>query len=332
MNRPLIFLALLVLPLASCSRAGTARPQLGLAMHSLDDADSAAIRKSLETQALDKVDLAIIDGQNQQAAENLQVDSLFRKGLGALAVDPVDGKALGDLIAKAKAGRVPVVFFDRKPSDEAMRSWDKLFFVSSSESDAGSAEGELLASYWKAAPGADRNKDGVLQFLVLASGQARPGGLDFGQLVEGLEARLGGLGIKAERLGEDAELGSGARALLAAYGSRVEALVCTDPASAQQAIEALTSPVWAKLRKTLPVVSLGSGQPSPTIAKLIKSGALLGAAYEDLESQGKAVFDLAYALARGRDPAKAGWHIVDAKYVWVPYVRYTNASPSITAP
>jgi methyl-galactoside transport system substrate-binding protein len=328
MNRTLPLLAVLILALASCSRGGAARPQLGLAVHSLDDSASAAIRKSLETQALDRADLAIVDGQNQQAAEDLQVDSLYRKGLGALAVDPVDGKSLASMIDKAKTERVPIVFFDRRPSDEAMRSWDKLFFVGSTDADAGTAEGEILASFWKANAAADRNKDGSIQFLILASDQ----GAELGQFLEGFTARLAALGLKSERLDAGADLAAGASALLAKFSDRVEALVCADPAAAQQALEALKAGSWPKSRKALPIVSLGSGKPSPAIVDAIKSGALLGAAYEDLEGEGKAVFDLAYALARGRDPSRAGWRIVDAKYVWVAYRKYTNLSPSLASP
>jgi len=44
----------------------------------------------------------------------------------------------------------------------------------------------------------------------------------------------------------------------------------------------------------------------------------------DAKNQGKATFDLAYALATGASPANAGWTMTDTKYVWVPYQKVTK--------
>jgi methyl-galactoside transport system substrate-binding protein len=330
MKRLPLVLASLLLVLASCSQAGKGRPQLGLAMRSLDDSFSAAIRKSLETQALDKADLAIVDGQNQQPAQDMQVGSLFQRGLGALAVDPVDALALGAIIGSAKARRVPIVFFDRRPTDEAMRSWDKLFFVGSREADGGAALAAILASHWKANPGDDRNKDGKVQILALGPDQDGP---EMAALVGAFVKALEDEGIQSDLLDPEGQGGQsgGVPALVAKYGERAEALLSGDPGSTLAAIEALKSAGYSKARKGIPVVGLGEGRPSAAIAEAIKAGTLLGAACVDLEGQGKAVFDLAYALARGRDPSKAGWRIDDVKFVWIPYKKYTSLSLLMTS-
>ena len=48
-------------------------------MHSFDDPESVAIRRVIETAALDKADLSIIDGQNQQSTQDKQIDSFFER-------------------------------------------------------------------------------------------------------------------------------------------------------------------------------------------------------------------------------------------------------------
>jgi methyl-galactoside transport system substrate-binding protein len=326
MKRIAFALAVVALVFASCSAAGKARPTLGLAMHSFDDAQSVAIRRVIETEALDKADLAIIDGQNQQSTQDKQVDSFFERKLGALAIDPVDGNAVLSLIGKAKERRTPIVFFDRKPSDEAMRSWDKLFFVGTREAEAGSAQGEMLAAYWKADPAADRNKDETLQFIALDGDR---GGPDAALLAENCARSLASVGIKSERLLSESN-GKSARertlALIAKYGSKIEAVICGDNISALGAIDAFKAAGYFKPRKNIPIVGLGEGDVTSAVADAISAGTLLGAAYGDAGSQGKAVFALSYALAKGADPAKAGWRIADAKYVWIPYKKYTKGS------
>jgi methyl-galactoside transport system substrate-binding protein len=323
MKRLVFVLAVVALILASCSVAGKAKPKLGLAMHSFDDPESVAIRRFIETAALDKADLSIIDGQNQQSTQDKQIDSFFERKIGALAIDPVDGNAVSSLIGKAKERRIPIVFFDRKPSDESMRSWDKLFFVGTREAEAGAAQGEMLAAFWNTEPSADRNKDGTLQFVALDGDR---GGPDSALLAENCVKSLGAVGIKSERLASESN-GKSARertaALIARYGDRIEAVICGDNISALGAIEAFKAAGYFKRGRHIPIVGLGEGDITSAVSDAILSGSLLGAAFADAGSQGKAVFDLAYSLAKGADPTKAGWRITDAKYVWIPYKEYS---------
>ncbi len=310
-----IVVAALLLFLPSCSQPAKTRPKIGIAMRSFDDLASVSMRGAIETAALDRAELTIIDGKNQQTTQDMQVASFFERRLGAIAVDPVEGDSLAALIGKAKSQQTPIVFFDRRPPDEAMRSWDKLFFVGTRESDAGTAQGELLAAYWKAEPLADRNRDGRLQYAVL---EGKAESADGGQLGEDCERALGSAGIKAQRLEVDA---TG----IAKNAGAIEALVCADPSAALSSIEALRAQGYFKGRKSLPIVVSGTGQPSPAILQALASGSLLGAAYSDTNRQGQAVVDLALALAKGTDPARTGWRISDAKYVWIPCRIYSSA-------
>jgi methyl-galactoside transport system substrate-binding protein len=58
----------------------------------------------------------------------------------------------------------------------------------------------------------------------------------------------------------------------------------------------------------------------------LEDGTLLGTVLNDANNQGKATFNLAYALAQGKTPSKenAGYDIADGKYVWVPYKKITK--------
>jgi methyl-galactoside transport system substrate-binding protein len=325
---PIVFIALALMA-ASCAPSNKAKPRLGLAMRSFDDPVSVVIRGTIETAALDKAELAIIDGQNQQSAQNLQIDSLFDTKLKAIAINPIDGFSLGPVIEKAKKNQVPIVFFGLEPSDEWMRSWDKLFFVGSRQTEAGTAQGEILSAYWKSGPAADRNKDGSLQYVSLT---AVPLGQDAGAQAEAATKAMNAAGIRTVMLASESAAGGDSAArrkmasLLGKYGDKIEAVICDDDETALGAIDALKAAGFDKGKKRMPVVGAGEGELPEAVAAALASGSLLGTAHTDTVSQGKAVFDLAYALARGASPARSGWRINDAKYVWVPWTKFTKGN------
>jgi ABC-type sugar transport system, periplasmic component len=300
--------AVFLLLLSACSDPKKTRPKIGVAMRSFDDPYSSALRRAIETEAVDKAELAVIDGQNQQSAQNLQVDSFFERKLAAIAVDPIDAKAMTDIVAKAKAKQIPVVFFDRLPSEEALRSWDKVFFVGVREADAGAAQGELLAEYWKAEPQADRNKDKAVQYVWLEDEEGSS------PRAEGFAKAMSAAGIKVEKLASGFD-----PAIALKLGDKVEAVVCADLASTLGMVDQLK----AKGKKGVAVVGAGAGEPSAALVEALKSHLIVGAAAADSESLGRATLDLANALARTEDPAKAGLSITDAKYVWIPCRKYT---------
>jgi len=316
---------------ASCAQSDKARPKIGLAMRSFDDSVSIVVRGTIETAALDRAELAIIDGQGQQSAQDKQTEAFFDKNIGAIAINPVDTASLGKIIDKAKAKKVPIVFFGLEPSDESMRSWDKLFFVGTRRADEGAAQGEILASYWKANPAADRNKDGTLQYVALT---AAPTGQDDGASADAAAKALNAAGIRTTLLGSEPAAGGiaaaqqKAAALLAKHGDKIEAFVCDDDETALGAVDALKAAGYFKGKKRMPVVGASAGEISEAVAAAIASGGLLGTAETDSASQAKAVFDLAYALAKGAASWRSGLKITDAKYVWVPCRKVTKDNPS----
>jgi methyl-galactoside transport system substrate-binding protein len=324
-----ITLVALALLAASCAQTDKAKPRIGLAMRALDDEASVVIRGAIETAALGRAELSVIDGQNQQSAQDMQLPALLQKKLGSMAINPVDGASLGSVIDKAKAAKVPIVFFGLEPSDEIMRSWDKLFFVGTRKAEAGAAQGEIVAAFWKSSPAADRNKDGLLQFAALSSSPTGPDSLS---QIEAAAKALGAAGVRSAMLASVRSTGGfeaarrKAAELVAEYGDRLEAVICDDDETALGAIEALKAAGYNKGKKRMPVVGAGEGEPTAAIAEALAEGQLIGTAVRDRSAQGRAVFDLAYALARNSAPAKSGWKVTDAKYVWVPCKKMTKES------
>jgi methyl-galactoside transport system substrate-binding protein len=107
-----------------------------------------------------------------------------------------------------------------------------------------------------------------------------------------LVSESGGGGIEAAR--------QKAAALIGKYGDKIEAFICDDDETALGAIEALKAAGYFKGKKRMPVVGAGGGEPSEAIASALASGSLLGTAERDRGGIGKAVFDLAYTLAKNK--------------------------------
>lgn len=350
-------LSLLALALiaASCSRADLAKPRIGLAPRSDEAAGLAAMGAmgaagnsadglprpqdgaepasdalaSFVAEAKDKAELEVARGLVLQSLRSGRGEALLDTKIKALAIDASGDFFMLPLVKQAKAERVPIVFFGLEPPRDIMRSWDKLFFVGTRRSEYGAAQGEIVADYWKATPSADRDKDHALQYISLAAeGEDRESDIQEDAAAKALAAA----GVPSVRLAqancedEAAAARKKSAALIAAYGDRIEAFLCRDDELALGAAEAVRAAGYAKGKRRIPVVGaeVSGGEASAAVLSAIESEAILGAAVRNGEAEGKAVFDVAAALARGKAPSSAGWRISDAKYVWVPCRKLTK--------
>jgi methyl-galactoside transport system substrate-binding protein len=137
-------------------------------------------------------------------------------------------------------------------------------------------------------------------------------------------------GIKVEKVAEDTGMwdrvkGQEKMAAFLAAHKNVEVVFANNDDMALGAIEALKAAGYFKDGKYMPVV--GVDATAPALAAL-KDGTLLGTVLNDAKNQGKATFNLAYALAQGKQPTDdtIGYKITDGRYVWVPYAKITKAN------
>ncbi|MDR1637949.1 MAG: galactose/glucose ABC transporter substrate-binding protein MglB [Treponema sp.] len=321
----LTVLGTLVFAAGAGQKGGTGgQPQIGVAIYKFDDTFMSYTRNAIEQNALGKAVVTTVDSQNAQPTQNDQVDQFISKKMNAIAINPVDRTAAGAIIDKAKAGNVPVVFFNREPFPEDMKKWDKVYYVGAKAEESGTMQGEIAAEYWKANPEADKNKDGVLQYIML---KGEPGHQDAELRTEFSIKAVQAAGIKVELLAEDTAMWDRPRAVekmdafWARFGDKIEVVFCNNDDMALGAIESLRKAGFFSGGKYLPVVGVDATAPA---LQALAEGTLLGTVLNDAQNQGKATFDLSYALASGAAVSSAGWPIVDGKYVWVPYQKVTR--------
>lgn len=306
------------------------KPKIGVAIYKFDDTFMTGVRNAISQAAEGKDEVDIVDSQNSQPTQNDKVDLFITKKVSSLAINPVDRTAAGVIIDKAKQANIPVVFFNREPMPEDMQKWDKVYYVGAKAEESGTISGQLLVDYWKAHPEADRNKDGVLQYVML---KGEPGHQDAELRTKFSIKAIEDAGIKVEKVAEDTAMWDRVKgqekmaAFLAANGDKIEAVLANNDDMALGAIEALKAAGYFKDNKYMPVVGVDATAPA---LKELEAGTLLGTVLNDAKNQGKATLNIADVLAKGQTPGKdnTGYDITDGKYVWVPYKKITKENMS----
>jgi methyl-galactoside transport system substrate-binding protein len=320
----LVLAVLCAIMFIGCARGGSAQPTIGVAIYKFGDTFMSYTRNAIETSAKGKALVSTVDSQNTQTTQNDQVDQFIAKKMKSIAINPVDRTAAGTIIDKAMAGKTPVVFFNREPFPKDMSKWDQVYYVGAKAEESGTMQGEILAEYWKAHPEMDKNKDGVLQYILLTG---EPRHQDAELRTEYSRRALEDAGIELQLLAFDTAMWDRPKAVekmdafIARYGEQIEAVLCNNDDMALGVIESLRKAGYFTGDKYIPVVGVDATAPA---LQALAEGTLLGTVLNDAQNQGKATFDIAYALATGADPANTGWIISDGKYVWVPYQKVTQ--------
>ncbi|QJC51316.1 galactose/glucose ABC transporter substrate-binding protein MglB [Paenibacillus albicereus] len=303
--------------------SGGDQPKIGVAIYKFDDTFMTGVRNAMTAAAEGKAKLDIVDSQNAQPTQNEKVDLFISKKYKALAINAVDRTAAGVIIDKAQAADIPVVFLNREPVAEDMNKWDKVYYVGAKAEESGTLSGQIIADYWKANPEADKNKDGVLQYVML---QGEPGHQDAELRTKYSIQAIEDAGIKVEKLEQDTAMWDRVKgqdkmqAWLAARGDNIEAVLANNDDMALGAIEALKAAGYFTGDKFMPVVGVDATAPA---IQALQDGTLLGTVLNDAKNQGGATVALAAALAKGETPTKenTGYDITDGKYVWIAYKK-----------
>ncbi len=304
---------------------GASKIEIGCAIYKFDDTFMTGVRNAIAEAAKDKAKVDIVDSQNSQSTQNDRVDMFITKKMNALAINPVDRTAAGVIVEKAKKVNIPVVFFNKEPLPEDMQRWDKVYYVGARAEESGTMSGQIVVDYWKSHPEADKNGDGVLQYIMI---KGEPGHQDAELRTEFSIKAVTDAGIPVEKLAEDTGFWNRVQgqekmaAFLAAHGDKIEAVFANNDDMALGAIEALKAAGYFKDGKFMPVVGVDATAPA---IQALKDGTLLGTVLNDAVNQGRATFNLSYLLAQGETPTSenSGYEISEGKYVWVPYQMVT---------
>ena len=303
---------------------------VGACIYKFDDTFMTGVRNNMKAE-MDKIggELEITDSQNRQPLQNDQVDAYIAKGANVVIVNPVDRTAALPLMEKAKAAGIPIVFINREPEAEVMQAYDKIWYDGAKAEESGTQSGELIVDYFKKNAGADKNKDGKIQYIMLRGEQGHQDAVL--RTEYSIKAMKDG-GFELEELGSDTanwdkvQATDKMKGFISAVGiERIEAVLANNDDMALGAIEALKAEGYnmGDPAKYIPVVGVDATAPA---LEAMSKGEMLGTVLNDAANQGKAAVQVAVAAAMGKEVNKetTGYEVTDGKYIWVPYRKVTS--------
>ena len=309
----------------SAPAAPAGKITIGASIRKYDDTYLTEQRNNMKVKG-DELGVTIdfTDSKADQTTQNNNIDMYITKGYNALAINMQERSAADVVIEKAKAAAIPVVFFNTEPFAEAMALWDNVYYVGAKAEESGLMQGQAMVDYWKKTPAADKNGDGVIQYVII---MGEPGHQDAELRSEYCVKAMTDAGLKVEEVAKDTAMwdrvkGQDKMATFLAAHDNIEAVFCNNDDMALGAIEALKAQGYFTGDKFMPVFGVDATEPGK---EAIKDGTMLATSLNDAKNQGYAVVQLCDLLAKGEAPTSESLgYTMDGQYVWIPYVSVTK--------
>lgn len=309
------------------SGSGDAK-KVGVLIYKFDDTYVSSVRQALE--ALDKddanIELVMQDGQDNQGMQNDQLDNLISQKVSALLVNIVDIGAAQNVIDKAKAADIPVIFFNREPDKDVLKQYEKARFVGTKPEEAGVIQGEMMAELFADAK-YDRNGDGMINYVLLHGGTDNPEAVARSEFsVKTMNEK----GIKTDELAMQIASWDNEKAKNAMDGwlqkdeANIDLVIANNDGMASGAISSLKAIGYnmGDDTKYIPVFGVDATEEAKV---LIKEKAMAGTVMQDGAGMAKALFALGMNAANGKDFIDGTSYKYDDSEISVriPYQAYT---------
>lgn len=276
-------------------------PKVGVAIYKYDDEFMSYVRNSMENDAYGRVALNMNDSQNDQNIQLKQVDEMISMGVRALAINLVDPKAAQAVLNKAKAAKLPIIFFNKEPAAAVLNSYDNAWFVGTDSKESGILQGKMIVDLWnKNKLKWDKNHDGKLTYVLL---MGEPGHPDAVARTKYALDEIRKAGIPVQELAEATAMWDSAKAKdkmdgwISEFNDRIEFVISNNDDMALGALDSLEKAGYLTGNKFIPVVGIDA---IPDAVKKIKDGSMAGTVLNDANNQAKAIIDLATNAASGK--------------------------------
>lgn len=332
---------------------------IGVFYYTYADTYIASVRTALDKKLDDMgVKYQDYDGNNNQTTQNEQIDTAIQTGANLLIVNIVtsgSNDASTQIIDKAKAADVPVIFFNRAVEDEKseegtiLGSYEKCAFVGTDAPEAGHMQGEMIGDYVvENFDTVDLNGDGKISYAMFMGQLGNAEAIYRTQFaVEDANKKLEDAGKPALEFFDPANTDKyqvdqdGAWSATAANNymttnlsqynegnnNMIELIICNNDGMAEGAVAALNDKGYntGDPAKTIPVFGVDA---TDAAKKLIADGKMVGTIKQDAEGMAACIAQLTQNTADGKE-------LVDgvekdmisekvANKIFIPYGIYTG--------
>ncbi|MDE7013434.1 MAG: galactose ABC transporter substrate-binding protein [Kineothrix sp.] len=298
---------------AAADAAG-AGGNIGVCIYKFDDAFMTTYRNALQEILEGKgYTVTFMDGKNDQAEQNNQINNFIAQKVDALIINPVMTSAADQIIATVKDAGVPTVLINREPTAEQMGAYDKLVYVGCDARQSGTMQGELILDTPNKG---DINGDGKVSYIMI---QGDPENVDAQYRTEFSVKALTDAGMEVEEL--DLQRGDWDRNKgqeiaqndLAKFGDGIEVIFCNNDDMAIGALQA----IQAAGRKVNEDIYLVGVDALDAALNEVAAGNMTGTVLNDAQGQAEGAVAAMEELLGGKTYA-AG-----EQSIYVDYVKVT---------
>lgn len=303
------------------------KPMIGVMIFDYSNNYVTYIRNAITSVAGDDVEIQMVDAQNDQSKQVEQIDLMINKGAKVLCVNAVDPTAAQTIISKAKAADIPLIFFNRCPSEEDMNSYDKCWYVGNTPSDSGRMQSEMAMDVFAKDPKYDKNGDGILQYVILKGTLGHP---DAEARTQANQDTFEAAGFATELL--DIQTGDFKTATakdvmdvwLGKYGDNIEMIFANNDAMLLGALESCKADGYFSGDSSKVMGAIGINA-LPEVLSLIENETINGSILSDAYGEGNSIYTMAHNLISGKDVMDGIEGELDAiKALRVPYISITK--------
>lgn len=320
----------------AATTAGTSASPIKVFYYSLNDMFINQLSASLQDRALaSNLKLAQYDANDDlmRQINQIQTALTINKDRTPILVNPVDTQNGTAALRAASQARTPVIFFNRKPADEALNSYQDAWYIGTNPSHAGYYQAEIVKEYFADHPEADLNKDGKISYVML---KGEPGHQDttartnvFVRTL--LDAQIKLLPVASANANWSQARAQNEMANLIDRGllDKVELIVANNDAMALGAVMALQaegynlpSDASGKKGKFIPVVGIDA---IPAALDAVERGTMIGTVLNDYSSMADVMIRISEAYIKGNVVTSdlIGYQI-NNHTIEIPYVKVTN--------
>lgn len=332
---------------------------IGVFYYTYADTYIASVRTALDKKLDDMgVKYQDYDGNNNQTTQNEQIDTAIQTGANLLIVNIVtsgSNDASTQIIDKAKAADVPVIFFNRAVEDEKseegtiLGSYEKCAFVGTDAPEAGHMQGEMIGDYVvENFDTVDLNGDGKISYAMFMGQLGNAEAIYRTQFaVEDANKKLEEAGKPALEFFDPSNTDKyqvdqdGAWSATAANNymttnlsqynegnnNMIELIICNNDGMAEGAVAALNDKGYntGDPKKTIPVFGVDA---TDAAKKLIADGKMVGTIKQDAEGMADCIAQLTQNTAEGKglvdgvDKEMISEKV--ANKIFIPYGIYTG--------
>lgn len=304
--------------------------------YSLNDLYINQLSASLQDLALSQdIKLVQYDANDDLVRQLSQIKTSLgtHKSKNPIMVNPVDTQNGIAALRSAKQNNIPIIFFNRSPSEDSLKTYPDAWYIGTKASSAGVFQAEIVKEYLKAHPEADRNKDGEISYVML---KGESGHQDTDARTNAFLRTMLDSEFKLTQLDSLYAGWSQNRAqnlmtnLISKNGvDKIELVVSNNDAMALGALLALQAEGYNKgdASRFIPVVGIDA---LPRALDEVERGTLIGTVLNDHSSTADVMLRIAKAYLDGQkiDEKLIGYPISETHVINIPYVKVTGQNIS----